>query len=127
MNKLRLANLPLAFKMGFGPVVALVMLAVLASGMILSQRQQEAALERVVKSDMASSLTLERIARRISAANGELFAIMTHQAGGIAADAAPAQLKALLADIDAVRDSLAAAAAAAPDQSKGEYTQITRD
>jgi methyl-accepting chemotaxis protein len=127
MKRFRLADLPLAFKMGFAPVVALVMLAVLAFGMIISQRQQQAALERVVKSDMASSLALERLARRISAANGELFAIMTHQAGGIGADGAPAQLKGLLADIDSVRDALAAVAAAAPDADKGQYTQITKD
>jgi len=127
MSKFRLADLPLVFKMGFAPVVALVMLAVLTSGMIVNQRRQDAALERVVKSDMASSLALERIARRISAANGALFATMTHQAGGISADTAPAQIKALLAEIDAVRESLAAAATAAPEANKSEYTQLTKD
>ncbi|MGA2709456.1 MAG: methyl-accepting chemotaxis protein [Steroidobacteraceae bacterium] len=127
MSKFRLADLPLVFKMGFAPVVALVMLAVLASGMIVNQRRQDAALERVVKSDMASSLALARIARRISAANGALFATMTHQAGGISADTAPAQIKSLLAEIDAVRESLAAAAAAAPEANKSEYAQLTKD
>jgi methyl-accepting chemotaxis protein len=123
----RLADLPLVFKMGFAPVVALVMLAVLASSMILSQRRQEAALERVVKTDMASSLALERIARRISAANGSLFAIMTHQAGGISADAAPAQLKALLGELDEVRKQLSGAEAQAPAANRPAYVQLGKD
>ena len=98
MNGRRIADLPLLFKMALAPVVALVMLAVLAFGMIASQRHQTAALERVVKQDMASSLALERLARRISTAHGELFTIMTHQAGGIDAAGGDARLKALLGD-----------------------------
>jgi methyl-accepting chemotaxis protein len=127
MDGRRIADLPLVFKMAVAPVVALLMLALLAFGMIASQRHQTAALERVVKQDMASSLALERIARRISTAHGELFTIMTHQAGGIDTAGGAARLKALLTEIDAIRKELADAASAAPAAERAAYGPLQKD
>jgi methyl-accepting chemotaxis protein len=127
MNGRRFADPPLLFKMAVAPVVALVMLAVLAFGMIASQRHQTAALERVVKQDMASSLALERLARRISTAHGELFTIMTHQAGGIDAAGGAARLKVLLTEIDAIRKELGDAASAAPAAERAGYGPLQKD
>ncbi|HUO79981.1 MAG TPA: methyl-accepting chemotaxis protein [Steroidobacteraceae bacterium] len=127
MNARRLADLPLVFKMAFAPVVALVTLALLATGMMVSQRHQTAALERVVNQDMASSLALERIARRISTAHGELFTLMTHEAAKIDVAAGAARLKALLAELDQVRKDLAELAAAAPEAGRAAYGPLQKD
>ena len=127
MNAQRLADLPLVVKMAFAPVVALVTLALLATGMMVSQRHQTAALERVVRQDMASSLALERIARRISTAHGELFTLMTHQAAKIDVAAGDGRLKALLAELDQVRKDLAELAAGAPEAARTAYGPLQKD
>jgi len=127
VNSRRLADVPLVIKMAFAPVVALVMLAVLASGMIVSQRHQTAALEQVVAKDMASSLALERTARRITAAHSELFTLMTHQAGNINTAAVAGGLKQLLGDIDGIRHDVADAAAAAPEAGRAAYAPLEKD
>jgi methyl-accepting chemotaxis protein len=127
MSRYRLADLPLRLKMAFAPVVALVMLAALAFGMILSQRHQTAVLNHVVNYDMTASLRLESIARRISTAHGELFTIMTHQAGNIDTKDNPAKLKALLAALDSIRAELAQLANAAPQSERGLYGPLQKD
>jgi methyl-accepting chemotaxis protein len=126
MNR-RLADLPLLLKMAIPPVVALVMLAALAFGMILSQRHQTTALNHVVKYDMTASLRLENIARRISTAHAELFTIMTHQAANIDTANNPARLKALLAELDSIRRDLAVLANAAPPSERGAYAPLRKD
>ena len=123
----RLDDLPLLLKMAFPPVVALLTLAALAFGMIMSQRHQTAALEQVVKRDMASSLALESIARRISTAHGELFTIMTHQAGNIDSAGIPTQLKSLLGELDGIRKDLGAAAQSAPESERSAYEPLQKD
>jgi methyl-accepting chemotaxis protein len=127
VNTKRLADLPLLMKMAFAPTLALLMLAVLAFGMITSQRHQTAALQRVVEKDMASSLALERTARRIAAAHGELFTLMTHHAANIDADGGPRRLQQLLVELDGVRRDLAAAAAAAPESDRAAYSPLQKD
>jgi methyl-accepting chemotaxis protein len=127
MKRHRLADLPLLLKMAFPPVLALVMLAALAFGMILSQRHQTTALNHVVQYDMAGSLKLESIARRISTAHGELFTIMTHQAANIDTADNPARLKALLAQLDSIRSDLAKLANAAPPGERAAYGPLQKD
>jgi methyl-accepting chemotaxis protein len=127
MNRFRLADLPLIIKLAFAPALALVMLAVLAVGMIASQSQQTAALQRVVQTDMSTSLRLEQISKRISAANGELYMIMTHQAGKIDVDQNTAKLGELSKTLDDISKDVATAAASAPPGDKAEFTALQHD
>lgn len=73
MKRFRLVDLPLIIKMGFAPAFALLMLAVLATGSIVVQRQQSAALQQVVAVDMRDNLRIQQLTKRIEGVHGELY------------------------------------------------------
>ena len=127
MTRFRFADLPLLVKMAFAPALALVMLAVLAGGMIASQSAQTAALQRVVQTDMTASLRLEHISKQISAANGELYRIMTHQAGKIDVDQNMAKLADLSKTLDQISKDVATAGAAAPANQRGAFKALQQN
>ncbi|ATC34007.1 methyl-accepting chemotaxis protein [Caulobacter vibrioides] len=108
MKRIRLVDLPLIIKIGFAPAFALLMLAVMAGGAIVVQKSQSAALQQVVENDMRQNLEIERISKRISNINGELFVVMTHKAGNIDVDKNDARMAAVLAETDAVKKDLLA-------------------
>ncbi|MFY7959748.1 MAG: methyl-accepting chemotaxis protein, partial [Elsteraceae bacterium] len=108
MKRIRLVDLPLIIKIGFAPAFALLMLAVMAGGAILVQKSQSAALKQVVESDMRQNLEIQRISKRISNINGELFVVMTHKAGNIDVDKNDARMAAVLVETDAVKKDLLA-------------------
>ena len=70
MKGLRLSDVPMIVKIGFAPVIALVMFAVVVAGSIMSQSSESRELKQVVQSDMPASLRMQEISRRIAAAHG---------------------------------------------------------
>ncbi len=95
----RLADVPLLIKIAFAPVVALVALAAVAWVSINAQKDAASQLRNVVDVEMTKSLDMKTIAQRIEGAHGQLYMLLTHQAGKIDANKIDAQSKALMADL----------------------------
>ncbi|HEX4183632.1 MAG TPA: methyl-accepting chemotaxis protein, partial [Caulobacteraceae bacterium] len=89
-------------KIGFAPAIALLMFAVVVAGSIFSQTSESQELKQVVRTDMPASLRMQDISRRIAAAHGQLYVLLTHQAGSIDKDKIDGQMKALLNEFDAI-------------------------
>ena len=121
MKRIRLVDLPLIIKIGFAPAFALLMLALMAGGAIVVQKSQSAALKQVVESDMRQNMEIQKISKRISNINGELYTVLTHKAGNIDVAANDARMAAILTETDAVKKDLAALKAKLP---KAEQPKI---
>jgi methyl-accepting chemotaxis protein len=102
MKGLRLSDAPMIVKIGFAPAIALLMFAVVVTGSIMSQTSESRELKQVVQVDMPASLRMQEISRRIAAAHGQLYVLLTHQAGAIDKDKIDAQMKALLGEFDSI-------------------------
>ena len=102
MKRIRLVDLPLIIKIGFAPAFALLMLALMAGGAIVVQKSQSAALKQVVESDMRENMAIQKISKRISNINGELYTVLTHKAGNIDLAKNDARMAAILTETDAV-------------------------
>src|ERR1700709_254286 len=102
MKRFRLDDLPLMVKVGFAPALALVMLALLATGAVVLQQNQMGELDRVVRTDMPNSLRMQEISERITGVHGELYLLLTHQAAQMEADKIGGQGQALLAEVDKI-------------------------
>jgi len=103
---LRLADLPLIIKIGLPPAIALVMLAVLAVANIFQQEAGSAQLRQIVQVEMPASAKIQTLSQRITADHGELYRLLTDQAGSIDVKAIDGHMKALLADLDGVKTEL---------------------
>ena len=102
MKGWRLSDVPMIIKIGFAPAIALLMFAVVVTGSIMSQSNESRELKQVVQSDMPTSMRMQEVSRRIAAAHGQLFVLLTHQAGSIDKDKIDSQMKALLAEFDSI-------------------------
>jgi methyl-accepting chemotaxis protein len=114
MKGFRLSDVPMIVKIGFAPAIALVMFAVVVAGCIISQSGQTRELRQVVQVEMPASLRMQEISRRIAAAHGQLYVLLTHQAGSIDKDKIDGQMKALLAEFDAITREVKAVRAIEP-------------
>jgi len=114
MKGLRLSDVPMIVKIGFAPAIALLMFAVVVAGSIMSQSSESRELKQVVRVDMPASLRMQEISRRIAAAHGQLYVLLTHQAGSIDKDKIDAQMKALLEEFDAITAEVKAVRAQEP-------------
>jgi methyl-accepting chemotaxis protein len=114
MRGFRLSDVPMIVKIGFAPAIALVMFAVVVAGCIISQSGQTRELRQVVQVEMPASLRMQEISRRIAAAHGQLYVLLTHQAGSIDKDKIDGQMKALLAEFDAITGEVKAVRAKEP-------------
>ena len=103
----RFSDIPLVFKIGCPPAFALLMLASVGTSMLWAQHNQTIVLGGVIKGDSFQN-QLATNSESITAANGELYVLMTKQAaGGSPADSQKA-LKKVLRKIDDVRTNLVA-------------------
>jgi methyl-accepting chemotaxis protein len=102
MRGWRLSDVPMIVKIGFAPAIALLMFAVVIGGSIVSQSNESNELKQVVQTDMPASLRMVEISRRIAAAHGQLYLLLTHQAGSIDKDKIDGQMKSLLAEFDSI-------------------------
>jgi methyl-accepting chemotaxis protein len=126
MKGFRLSDVPMIVKIGFAPAIALLMFVAMAMGSIIVQQGSSRELKQVVQVDMPASQRLQDIARRIAAAHGQLYLIMTHQAGGIDKDKVDGQMKALLAEFDAITAEVKAVKAQEPASQKPVFDKLIK-
>ncbi|HEY0649943.1 methyl-accepting chemotaxis protein, partial [Phenylobacterium sp.] len=127
MKRFRLDDLPLMVKVGFAPALALVMMAILATGAVVLQQKQTNELQRVVQTDMPNSLRMQKISERITGVHGELYLLLTHQAAQMEPEKIGDQSKALLADIDQITKDVGVARNAAPASQRPAYDKLIKD
>ncbi|WP_296597798.1 methyl-accepting chemotaxis protein, partial [Phenylobacterium sp.] len=127
MKRFRLDDLPLMVKVGFAPALALVMLALMATGSVVIQKNQMGELNRVVQTDMPNSLRMQEISKRISGVHGDLYLLLTHQAAQIDADKIGSQGAALLAEVDKISKEVGVARNAAPAAQRPKYDKLLKD
>ena len=114
MKGFRLSDVPMIVKIGFAPAIALFMFVVLAVGSIAVQQSASSELRQVVREDMPAAMRLQVISQRITAAHGQLYLIMTHQAASIDKDKVDGQMKALLTEFDSISAEVKAVKATVP-------------
>ena len=127
MKRMRLIDAPLVFKMGAAPAVALVMLAGMAATAVVVQTRQSGELAHVVQTDMPNSIRMLNIAQRIERVHGQMYLILTHQAGTIDVAKIPDQTTAMLADMDSITKDVKAAKAAAPADQAKQFDKLLKD
>ena len=113
-------------KIGFAPAIALLMFVAMAMGSIVVQQGSSRELKQVVQVDMPTSQKLQEISRRIAAAHGQLYLIMTHQAGGIDKNKVDGQMKDLLAEFDAITAQVKAVRAQEPASQKPVFDKLVK-
>jgi methyl-accepting chemotaxis protein len=126
MTRVRLADLSLVVKMAFAPAFAVLMLALVAAGTFWSQAEQGKAVDRIVHQDMAVSLDLARISKRITAAHGSLYLVMTNHAAAPTVDST-AKLQALMSDVDAIKADLVGVKAKMPPADQARFDALIKD
>ena len=127
MKRLRLVDMPLLFKIGFAPAVALIMLALMAGGAVIIQRSQAAELKQVVEVELPNSLRLTKVSERITAVHGKLYYLLTHQAASIEVEKVGPESQALLAEVDAITKEVEAIRAKAPASQRTSFDQLVKD
>ncbi len=126
MKGFRLSDVPMIVKIGFAPAIALLMFVAMAVGSIAVQQGSSRELRQVVQVDMPTSQKLQEISRRIAAAHGQLYLIMTHQAGGIDKGKVDGQMKALLSEFDAITGEVKAVKALEPASQKALFDKLIK-
>jgi methyl-accepting chemotaxis protein len=104
----RLADMPLLVKIAFAPTVALVALAGVAWVSINAQKDAAQDLRNVVDVELVKSLEMKNVAQRIQDAHGQVYMLLTHQAGKIDTGKIDAQTKDLIANFNSIEASLKA-------------------
>jgi methyl-accepting chemotaxis protein len=127
MKRFRLEDLPLVIKIGFAPAFAVAMLALMAVSAVIIQKTELGELKRVVHTDMPNSMRMQKISERITAAHGQLYYLLTHQAAKIEPEKIDAESKALLAEVDSIRNEVGVARAAAPPEQRPQYDKLMKD
>ena len=127
MKTFRLADLSLVVKMAVAPAFAVIMLALVAGGAMISQQQQSKAIDRIVKEDMTVSLDLARISKRVIALHGDLYLLMTHQASNTDVAEIPNKLQALLANADSIKADLMAVKTKLPPAEAKRVEALTKE
>lgn len=126
MRGFRLADMPIIVKITLAPVVALVMLAVMSFGAVVAQRSSSAELRNVVQVEMRRSLEMKTISERITEAHGQLYLLLTHQAGKIDIKKIDAQTKALVAELAATETEIKQLQAGAPPKQAALFAKLVK-
>lgn len=121
-----MADLPLMVKIALAPAVALVMLAIMAVGTVIAQRNASAELRNVVQVEMRRSMEMKNISERITDAHGRLYLLLTHQAGKIDTKKIDGQTKALLSDLGAIESELKTVRELAPNSRKALFAKLIK-
>jgi len=127
MKRVRLEDLPLVVKIGFAPAFAVAMLALLAVGSVVLQKNELRELQQVVHTDMPNSMRMQKISERITALHGQLYFLLTHSAAKLETDKIDGQSKALMAEVDSIRSEVGVARAAAPPEMRPQYDKLLKD
>ena len=123
----RLDDAPLAVKIGFAPLIAIVALALVASGSWWMNQNQRSVLTHVVESDVPQALRLASISQRITAAHGELYLLTTGKLAGIEPEKIPERAAKLSSEITAIRKEVDAVAKAADPASQKQFKTLAGD
>ncbi|MDB5455042.1 MAG: methyl-accepting chemotaxis sensory transducer [Caulobacter sp.] len=126
MKRFRLVDVPLIIKIGFAPAFALLMLALMASGAVVVQKGQSAALRQVVETDMRNNLKIQELSQRITAVNGELYLVLTHAAGQIEVEKNEARMAKLLTEIDSIKKDMTALKAKMPKSEQPKFDALIK-
>ncbi len=126
MVRSRLSDWPMLVKIGIAPVVMVVMLLVLAALGISAQQRTTAALKQAVEVQMPASVRLQQISERITAAHGELYLLLTHQAASVDTKAIDGQMKELLAGLDATTKEIESVRNTADASEKPLFTRLLK-
>ena len=126
MKGFRLSDVPMIIKIGFAPAIALVMFALLAGGSIFVQKNEASALSHVVTSDMPAAMRMQDVSRRIAAAHGELYMILTHAAANIDKDKVDGQMQGLLKEFDSITTEVKSIRAAEPADRRAVFDQLIK-
>jgi methyl-accepting chemotaxis protein len=126
MKRFRLINLSLVLKMGFAPAFAVLMMALAAGGAYWSQTRQTVAIDRIVSQDMAVSLDLAGISKRITGVHGKLYLLMTNHAAAPTTDST-ADLQKLMTDVDAIKAELVKVKTQMPKAKQARFDSIIKD
>lgn len=101
----RFPDMPLAFKIGCPSAFALLILGGVGAAMLWSQHRQTIVLDGVIKAEFLQN-QLAADSQGITAANGALYVLMTHQAAGASPADSQKALKTVLRKVDDVRENL---------------------
>ena len=126
MVRPRLSDWPMLVKIGIAPVVTVVMLLVLAALGIHAQQGANAALKQAVEVQMPESVRLQQISERITAAHGQLYLLLTHQAASVDTKAIDGQMKDLLANLDSTSKEIESVRSTADATEKPLFTRLLK-
>ncbi|NBB13783.1 methyl-accepting chemotaxis protein [Caulobacter sp. SLTY] len=102
----RLADAPLAIKVGLAPMLAIVALALVAGGSWWMNVNQRAVLTQVVQTDTPAMLELATISKRIRSAHGELYLLLTRQSAGIEQGTISGRAEALTTEVAQIKKAV---------------------
>jgi methyl-accepting chemotaxis protein len=127
MNRLRFDDLPMVIKIGFAPALALVALALVAGAGLWTQHAQSDAVERIARKDMAVSLQLAQISKRIAVVHGEVYILLTQQAAQMDPVAAQTRVDALGKEADGIKADLAKVETLLPADERKPFGAVNSD
>ena len=127
MNFSKLKDLPILIKMGFAPIFAAVMLAVVALVTIASQSGQANDLKHIVQQDFPETMQLKAIDQRISNAPGKLYILLTHKAADIQVGKLDGDMQALLGEMDSIQKDLKALRAKVDPAQRPQFDALIKD
>jgi methyl-accepting chemotaxis protein len=126
MFRVRMADLPLAVKVGVAPGLALAMLATVGVTGFVNEQQSTAALDHVVQVQMPQRARMADISRELVAAHGELYRLLTQQGAKIDVAQIDGRMKALSARFDTISKSLTAARDSAPAAERPMFNRVLK-
>ncbi len=127
MFRLRVADLPLAIKIGVAPAFALLMMSAVGLMNIFAIAQSSAELRQVVEVQMPRRAQMRDISEAIVAAHGELYRLLTHQGAKIDPDKVDGQMKALSLRFDAIGKQLALVRVQSPPAERLKLDRVTKE
>ena len=126
MFRMRMANLPLAIKLGAAPAVALVMLAAVGAAGFVNQQQSTQVLKQVVEVQMPQRARMNDISRQLVAAHGELYRLLTQQGAKIDTAQIDGRMKALSGRFDVISKELAEARSRSAPDERAMFTRVIK-
>ncbi len=119
----RFADVPLLYKIGAGPVLALATLFALVVGASLVQERQTLVMHNILRDDsLQSALAVD--SQKITADNGALFLIIAEQAAGASQIQSQRAISRLLVQLDAIKANLAVLRPELPTAQRGGFDTI---
>lgn len=127
MNRMRFDDLPIVVKIGVAPALALIALAMVTVAGLWTQHEQSATIERIAQKDMAVSLQLAEISKRIAGVHGEIYVLLTQQAAQMDAVAAQNQVDAIGKETDGIKSDLAKVETQLPTAQRKAFGEVNSD